>query len=339
MLYARLFQDLPKVELHLHLPGSVRRQTMCAFLGEDGQPCALSESYSQASNGEGLRRYLARFAAWNAVAWTPERLARIVAELRADLAADGVVYAELRLRPPTEDEGHWDALMEAAVTASEDGDGPMLRFIDYVNRHWSAERAEGEARRAIAWSGRGVVGFDISGDESMYDAAHLVRAVQIARGGGLAITAHAGEGAGPASVWSALDLFAPDRIAHGVRSVEDLRLISELRDRNVHLEMALTSNLQTGAVAELDGHPFAALLKAGLGVSLNTDCRTISGTTLSTEYTIAAMTFGLSLADLARVADHAAGAMFWHSDQREALIVGMREQWISAMSATSSRPT
>ncbi len=320
MTHRDSFRQLPKVELHLHVPGSVRPSTMRALVIEDGLPAALADSYTRAADGEGLTRYLSRFAAWNAVAWTPERLARIIAELRADLAADGVVYAELRLRPPSEDDGRWDALMAAAVAAAGTGNDPTIQFIDYVNRHWSAERADREARRAVRWADRGLVGFDISGDENIHDATHLVHAAQIARAGGLAITAHAGEGAGSASVWAALDLFAPVRIAHGVRSAGDPRLVTELRDRGIHLEMALTSNVQTAAVPDLAGHPFAALLTAGLSVGLNTDCRTISGTTLSAEYLLAADALGLSLADLTRATKHAAGAAFLPAAQRRALV-------------------
>lgn len=305
---------------------------MCALLVEEGLPATLADSYTRAADGEGLTCYLARFRAWNAAVWTPDRLARVVAELRADLDADGVVYAELRLRPPSEDDGRWDALMAAAVAGATEGDGPPLRFIDYVNRHWSAERAEKEARRTAAWAGRGLVGFDVSGDESAYDARHLVRAVRLAEDAGLAITAHAGEGAGPASVWAALDLFAPRRIAHGVRSFEDPQLVAELRDRAVHLEMALTSNLQTAAVADLASHPFAALLQKGLSVGLNTDCRTLSGTTLSAEYAAAAA-LGLSMADLARAAEHAASAAFLPDEQRQSLLDLIRTAWVSTLQA------
>jgi len=303
------------------------------FVAEDGLPVALADRYARAEDGEGLTRYLSRFAAWNAVIWTPERLARIVAELRADLATDGVVYAELRLRPPSEDDGHWNALMEAAMAGAVEGDGPTLRFIDYVNRHWTAERAEKEASRAAAWVGRGLVGFDVSGDESVDDAAHLVRAVRLARDAGLAITSHAGEGAGPTSVWAALDLFAPVRIAHGVRSAEDPWLVAQLRERAVHLEMALTSNVQTAAVANLARHPFAALLREGLSVGLNTDCRTISGTTLSSEYGVASDALGLSLVDLARATEHAARAAFLPDDQRQTLGDLIRARWASALQA------
>jgi len=338
MLHIDAFRRLPKVELHLHLPGSVRPSTMRALVAEDGLSTALADAYTRAADGEGLTRYLARFAAWNAVTWTPERLARIVTELRADLAADGVVYAEVRLRPPSEDNGHWDALMAAAITAASAGDGPVVRFIDYVNRHWSAERAEAEARRAVRWVDRGLVAFDVSGDENIHDAAHLVRAVELARADGLAIVTHAGEGAGPASVWAALDLFAPVRIAHGVRGAEDPRLIAELRDRGIHLEMALTSNVQSAAIPNLAAHPFAALLKAGLSASLNTDCRTISGTTLSTEYLIATDALGLSRADLARSTEYAAGAAFLPTAQRQALLDTIRAGWTAMPPALAPVP-
>jgi len=330
VLGREVFRRLPKVELHLHLPGSVRSPTLRAFLEEDHLPSSLADSYTRAADGEGLTRYLGRFRAWNAVAWTPERLARVVAELQADLAADGVVDAEIRLRPPSEDDGLWDALMAAAVAAARLEGGPTLRFIDYVNRHWSAERAEREARRAAAWVGRGVVGLDISGDERRHEATHLVRAAQLARDAGLSITVHAGEGAGPESVWTALRLFAPVRIAHGVRGAEDPRLVAELRERSVHLEMALTSNVQTGAVANVASHPFAALLAEGVSVGLSTDCRTLSGTTLSDEYHLAARALGLSRADLARAAEHAASAVFAPDAWRRSLLETVRSGWRGA---------
>ena len=343
MLSVELLRRLPKPELHLHVPGSVRPGTLRTFLEEDGLPAALAGSYGRAADGEGLTRYLARFSAWNAIAWTPERLARVVTELRADLAADGIVDAERRLRPPSEDPGNWDALMEAAIAAAQaGGGGPSLRFIDYVNRRWPAERAEAEARRATRWAGRGVVGFDISGDESLYGLAHLVPAVCLAREAGLWITVHAGEGAGPAagpaSIRVALDQFAPARIAHGVRSVEDPALLDELGERGIHLELALTSNMQTAAVPDLARHPFAVLLRRGLSVSLNTDCRTVSGTTLAEEFALAANVLGLSLAELARAAEHAAAAAFLSAEQRRSLVTRFRSGWASLLERSEAGP-
>lgn len=143
----------------------------------------------------------------------------------------------------------------------------------------------------------------------------------------MAITAHAGEGAGPPSVWAALELFAPVRIAHGARAIEDPRLVAALRERGIHLEMALTSNVQTATVAELASHPFAALLQQGVSVGLSTDCRTISGTTLAAEYGLAADALGLSRPELALATGHAAGAAFVPDEQRQSLRDLLRAAW------------
>src|SRR5215510_10488903 len=113
------FRAMPKVELHLHAAGSVRPSTMRAFVVADGLPSALADRYAPAQTGEGLPAYLARFAAWDATVRSPERMARVIAELAADLRGDGVCYAEVRLRPPTDDDGRWHAMMEAAVQTAQ----------------------------------------------------------------------------------------------------------------------------------------------------------------------------------------------------------------------------
>jgi len=311
------FREVPKVELHLHAAGSVRPATMRAFVAADGLPPALGDNYAPAAKGEGLAAYLARFAAWDATVRGPERIARVVAELSADLTADGVTYAEVRLRPPTDDDGLWHAMMESAVQAARAATTPALGFIAVMLRGWSADRAEREARRAATWAGRGVVALDVAGDEALGGFA------------GLALATHAGETGGAAAVREALALLVPDRIAHGVGAAEDAELVSELRDRGLHLEMAIRSNVQTGAVEEPSRHPFAALLRGGVSVGLNTDNRTISGTTLSDEYALAAGALGLSWAELGRATVLAAQATFAPVDARRELVRRVQDAWTS----------
>ena len=323
------FRRTPKIELHLHVAGSVRPTTIGEWVAADGLPASLTEEYRPAQAREGLPRFLARFGAWDATVRTPERMSQAVQELCDDLASDCVAYAELRLRPPADDDSHWHALMEAAVDATRPATAPTTRFIVVVLRGWDPTRAEREARRAVAWAGRGVVGFDVAGDESI-DAEPFVGAIQLAREAGLGISVHAGETGGAASVRRALDLFAPDRIAHGVGAAEDPRLVRELRDRNVHLEMALRSNVQTGAVPDPRVHPFGRLLRAGLSVGLNTDNRTICGTALSDEYDLAARSLGLSWGELARSTMHAAEACFLPADARRDLCESIQHGWAAA---------
>jgi adenosine deaminase len=323
------FRAAPKVELHLHAAGSVRPATMRAFVAADGLPPVLADRYAPAATGEGLPAYLTRFAAWDATVRGPDRMARVVAELADDLTADGVSHAEVRLRPPTDDDGLWHALMEAAVQAARAATTSTLGFIAVMLRDWSADRAEREARRAAAWAGRGVVALDVAGDEAVGGLAALAQATRVARDAGLAISTHAGETGGAAAVREALALLAPDRIAHGVGAADDAHLVSELRDCGVHLEMAIRSNVQTGAVKEPSRHPFAALLRAGVSVGLNTDNRTISGTTLSDEYALAAGALGLSWAELARATVLAAQATFAPADARRALVRRVQDAWAS----------
>jgi len=320
---------MPKVELHLHAAGSVRPSTMRAFVVADGLPSALADRYAPAQTGEGLPAYLARFAAWDATVRRPDRIARVVEELAADLRADGVSYAEVRLRPPTDDDGLWHAMMESAVQAAASAAPPGLGFIAVMLRDWSGERAEREARRAAAWAGRGVVALDVAGDEALGGFAPLARATRVAREAGLAISTHAGETGGAAAVREALALLAPGRIAHGVGAADDADLVSELRDRGVHLEMAVRSNMQTGAVRELSRHPFPALLRRGVSVSLNTDNRTISGTTLSDEYALASDVLNLSWAELARATVLAARAIFAPIDVQRELVHRIQRAWAS----------
>jgi adenosine deaminase len=327
MAAAERFSALPKVELHLHAAGSVRPTTMRAFVTADALPRELADRYAPAGIGEGLPAYLTRFAAWDATVQSPARLARVVTELAADLAADGVVYAEARLRPPTDDDGLWHAMMEAAVGAARAVTTPALSFIAVMLRGWSAKRAEREARRAAAWAGRGVVALDVAGDEAVDGFATLARATGVAREAGLAIAAHAGESGGAAAVRDALARLAPDRIAHGVGAAGDRGLVAELRDRRIHLEMAIRSNVQTGAVPALSRHPFAALLRQGVSVGLNTDNRTISGTTLSDEYTLAADALGLTWAELGRATGLAAEATFASADTQRELARRVQAAW------------
>src|SRR5262249_48213336 len=213
MATADRFRALPKVELHLHAAGGVRAATVGKSVAPAGLPPALSEAYGPAEPGEGLTAYLARFAAWDATVQSPERIARVVAELGADLASDGIVHAEVRLRPPTDDDRLWHAMMEAAIAAARRLVTPRLGFITVLLRGWTKERAEREARRTVAWAARGVVALDVAGDEGLGGIRPLEGAIRLAREAGLGITAHAGETGGAASVREALALLGPDRIA------------------------------------------------------------------------------------------------------------------------------
>ena len=324
------FRRLPKVELHLHAAGSVRPATIRELVAADRLPPELGERYATAARGEGLPAYLARFAAWDTTVSSPDRLARIVAELIEDLSADGVAYAEVRLRPPTEDDGLWHAMMESAIQTARAVAAPAVEFIAVMLRGWSEERAVREARRAAVWAQRGIVALDIAGDEAIGAFGTLAPAVRVAREAGLAIDTHAGETGGARAMREALALLGPDRIAHGVGVVQEPELVAEVRERGLHLAMALTSNTQTGTVPDPARHPFAELLRGGVSVGLNTDNRTISGTTLSDEYALAADVLGLTWAELTRATMLAAEATFAPAEVRRRLAQAVSDAWARA---------
>jgi adenosine deaminase len=327
MVTPEAFRALPKVELHLHAAGSVRPETMRELVAADGLPAALADEYRPAERGEGLTRALARFAAWDATVRTPERLARVTAELCEDLAADGVVYAEVRLRPPAgQDDGLWNALIEAAVDAARAVGGPAISFTTVLLRGWSAEDAEREARRSARRVARGVSGIDVAGDETVFGLEPLVGAMRLAREACLGISTHAGE-VYARSVRVALDQIAPARIAHGFLAAEDPALVAELRERGAHLEIAPNSNVLIGSAPNLEDHPFPRLLRDGLSVGLNTDNHTICGTTLSEEYARAADAFDLSHAELTQATLHAAEATFLPPPAKRDLVRRIRDGW------------
>ncbi len=323
--------SLPKVELHLHVAGSARPSTLAELEGEAARP--LLRDYGPAQHGEGLARYLMRFRAYDAAVRTPSALGRVVTELCEDLRADGVRYAELRLRVPDRaaSDREWDAYMGAtveAMNAAHAGGGPRCQAIVVLLRHWPLERVEREIGRAIRWSTRGIAGVDVAGDEAVDTLETFAPALWRARDAGLELTVHTGEARGPEAVARAVRAIAPRRIAHGVRAGEDPAVEASVREAGVHLEVALTSNLQTSAVGSLADHPFGRWAHGGgPSVGLSTDNRAISGVTLSGELRLAAEAFGLGRAELGRVMCSAAEAAFLPPDERAALVGEIEDGW------------
>jgi adenosine deaminase len=221
-------------------------------------------------------------------------------------------------------------MMESAIQTARAVAAPAIEFIAVMLRGWSEDRAVREARRAAVWARRGIVALDIAGDEAIGGFATLAPAVRVAREAGLAIDTHAGETGGARAMREALTLLGPDRIAHGVGVVQEAELVSEVRERGLHLAMALTSNTQTGTVPDPARHPFAALLRSGVSVGLNTDNRTISGTTLSDEYALAADVLGLSVTELAHATTLAAEATFAPAEVRRRLAQAVSDAWSRA---------
>jgi adenosine deaminase len=321
-----LVARLPKVELHLHLDGSLRPQTAFELGLARG---VFASGTTVEAVGERLRapmpcrdqaELLAAFDLPLAILQDAEALERAAAELVADVAGDGTIYAEVRWAPALHT-AHGLPLRHviAAVAAGTRrglaqvraaGGGIEVRLIVVALRSHSPARNEAVARAAVASVGDGVVGFDLAGPEAAYpDPLVHRRAFGIARAGGLGITVHAGEWGGPTQVRRALAL-DPARIAHGAPAIEDPALMAELTRRAVTLDLCPTSNWQAGLVPSLADHPLPRLLRAGVPVTLSTDDRTVSDMTLGREYERALDPLGLSVAELWVIDRHALDAAF-----------------------------
>jgi len=312
MVASERFRRLPKAELHVHLDGSLRPATLLELAGAAGVPlpCRDAESlrhHMRVDDARNLADYLARFALTVAVLQTPEAIERVAYEMVADAAADGVRYLEVRYCPAL---SRHAGLGLAEVTRAERrgllrGErefGVRTGIIACTLRHFDPTVSEEIAETAVALRDQGVVGFDIAGGEATHPAAPHRHAFEIAARGGLGITVHAGEAAGPASVAEAIFECRADRIGHGTRLIEDPVLVDYVRDREIPVEINLTSNVQTRAVSGIGQHPLRAYLDRGLTVTLCSDNWLMSDVTLSSEYALAASALGATEAELHRLA-------------------------------------
>jgi adenosine deaminase len=325
-----LLARLPKAELHCHLDGSVRPATLLELAAEQGAampratPEALAE-YMRVDDAHNLEEYLTRFDVTLAVLQTEAALERAAYELAVDAAAEGVRYLEVRYAPALNTRagldlhGAVEAALRGLARAERDAD-VVARAIVCALRHQTPAVALDAARVAVEYRGRGVVGFDLAGGEAGHPATRYAAAFEYARSHDLACTCHAGEGAGADSVRDAVHGCGCDRVGHGTRIIEDPSLLDYLTDRQLCVECCLTSNVQTRAAAGYDAHPFRTYFDRGMNVTLNTDNRLMSGTTLVDEYAHAAEHLGFTSAELAQVARNGFESAFLPYQERQALI-------------------
>jgi adenosine deaminase len=331
---------LPKAVLHDHLDGGLRPATLVELADEVGHvlpttdPQALADWYYEAANSGDLVRYIATFEHTLAVMQTREGLLRTAEEYVLDLAGDGVVYGEVRYAPElmlkggltlpevveTVQEGLAAGMAKAAAAGTPVRVGTLLCGMRMFDR--TREIAD----LAAAFRDAGVVGFDIAGAEDGFPPADHLAAFEYLRDESVPFTIHAGEAYGLPSIHQALQVCGAQRIGHGVRITEDIvddklgRLAGWVRDRRIALEMCPTSNLQTGAVSSIAGHPITALKDLGFRVTLNTDNRLVSGTTMTREMSLLVEEAGWTVEDLRTVTVNAVKSAFIAFDERNALI-------------------
>ena len=307
-------RSLPKAELHQHLDGSMRPATAVELATEAGIALTEEEAVARmvgperAGDQAGLLRF---FDLPIALLQTAEALRRVTAELVESMADDGLTYAEIRWAPRLHLErgmpvGDVIEAVAGGVAEAASRLGPRTPFIGLIVTAMRSHPpgANVELARTAAAFGPPVIGFDLAGPEAEYPAPPHAAAFVAAAEGGLALTAHAGEVPGPERVREVL-AFGVRRIAHGVTAAEDPELMALLRERDVTLDLCPTSNVQAGIVADLAAHPLGALHRAGVSVTLSTDDRTVSGTSLTEEFARTAAAQKLTRAETAAIAVNA----------------------------------
>ena len=301
-------RELPKTELHLHLDCS-----LSYAVARELDPALTPEGYRRRFIAPPkcgtLAEFLETAPSGFRLMQSEHALRAVVRDLFGQLAADGVIYAEIRFAPHLHLERGMRAddvvdVVDDEVARESARSGIAAGVILCTLRHFDRERSLETARLVERFRGRKVVALDIAGDEAGFPMDAHVDAFRHAIDRGLHRTAHAGEAAGPTSVWETLQNLQPSRIGHGVRSIEDPRLIEHLAAARIHLEVCPSSNVQTNTVTTYDAHPIARLAAAGVSTGINTDARTITNLTLTEEYEHLAATFGWSAPDfLARNLD------------------------------------
>jgi adenosine deaminase len=343
-LTRELIRRVPKVLLHDHLDGGLRPGTIAGLAAEIGHELpaegaeALGHWFTEAADSGSLERYLETFDHTVAVMQTAENLTRVARECVEDLAADGVVYAEIRYAPEQHLEG--GLTLEEVVAAVQRGfdegqanaTGPypvVVRQLLTAMRHQARSREIAEL--VVRYRDRGVVGFDIAGAEAGYPPTRHLDAFEYLHRENAHFTIHAGEAFGLPSIWEAIQWCGADRLGHGVRIIDDItpgpggtatlgRLAAYVRDKRIPLELCPHSNIQTGAAASIAEHPIGLLTELRFRVTVNTDNRLMSGTSMTQEMTALVEAFGWGLDDLQWVTVNAMKSAFLRFDQRLAII-------------------
>jgi adenosine deaminase len=287
---------LPKVELHVHLDCCLSYEVVASL-----RPTITLEQYRQnfiaPKRCTNLADFLTRAPKGVELMQTEHALRLVTSDLFKQFKADGVIYTEIRFSPLLHcDEGLEAAdvvrIVDEAVDEGIAETGVEARIILCTLRHFTAQQSMTTVELVEQYNGTRVVALDIAGDEAGYPIDAHVEAFEYAKRRNCFRTAHAGEARGAESVWETLRNFEPQRIGHGVRSVEDPTLVRHLKERQIHLEVCPSSNLQTNIYGEMSAHPVGRLFEAGVSVGINTDARTITDTTLENEYRLLSDAFG-----------------------------------------------
>ena len=336
---------VPKALLHDHLDGGLRPETIIEIAQQIGykklptdDPKKLADWFEESCNSHSLVRYLETFSHTIAVMQSKEAIIRVSRECAIDLARDGVVYAEVRGAPElfTEQGLSLDQVVEATLEGYKQGmaeaarEGNKIRVESLLCGMRQNNRSQEAAAAVVKYRDKGVVGFDIAGPEDGFPPTNQLETFEYLRKENAHFTIHAGEAYGLPSIWEAIQICGAERLGHGVRIIDDIDfsgdkpklgpLASYVRDRRIPLELCPTSNLQTGAAKTYSEHPIGMLAKLRFRVTLNTDNRLMSRTSMSNEMSECVKSFGWKFADLQRVTVNALKSSFIPFEERLEII-------------------
>ncbi|MEO5885474.1 MAG: adenosine deaminase [Candidatus Limnocylindrales bacterium] len=353
----------PKALLHDHLDGGLRPTTIVDLAAEHGyrglpttDPDDLATWIRRGADRKSLELYLETFAHTVGVMQERDAIIRVAAECAQDLAADGIVYAEVRYAPELSTErgltldevvaANLEGFKIGAAHAADSGRPIVMKMLVTAMRQ--AARSVEVAECAVRWRDAGVVGFDIAGPEAGYRPTRHLDAFDLVRRENFHITIHAGESFGLPSIWEALQFCGAERLGHGVRIVDDItvrddgsvelgRLATFVRDRRVPLEMCPTSNVHTAAAMSIREHPFDLLRRLRYRVTVNTDNRLMSGVSLSSEFAALDAAFGIGLGEMEWLTINALKSAFAPFDERLRLINEVVKPGYARLRADESR--
>jgi adenosine deaminase len=346
MLTLETIRQAPKALLHDHLDGGLRPRTvidLAAEYGYDGLPTTdpddLAAWFRRGADRKSLELYLETFEHTVGVLQERDAIIRVAAECAEDLAADGVVYAEVRYAPElstgrglTLDEvidANLEGFRLGSMRAADAGHSIVMKVIVTGMRQFA--RSVEVAKAAVRWRDAGTVGFDVAGPEKGFPPTRYLEAFDLVRHENFHITIHAGESFGLPSIWEALQFCGAERLGHGVRIIDDVtidpdgeavlgRLAAFVRDRRIPLEMCPTSNVHTGAATSIEAHPIDLLRRLRFRVTVNTDNRLMSNVTLSSEFAALDAVFGLGLSEMEWLTLNAVKSAFAPFDERLRII-------------------
>jgi len=349
---------LPKVLLHEHLDGGLRPSTVIELAletGYEGLPTTdakeLANWFHRGAQKGNLPEYLEGFAHTCGVMQTQEALERVAFEFIEDMHEDGVVYAEVRFAPVfhTAKGLNQEQVVQSVLAGLRRGEKTYgLRWGLIICAMRDRSDSEEAAELAINFRGRGVVGFDLAGDESGYPPKHHLDAFEAIQRANFSITIHAGEAFGCESIWQAVQFCGAHRLGHATRLLDDMTVVDGkvvklghlaqfILDKRIPLELCPKSNVDTGACASIEEHPFRLFYDAGFRVTINTDDRLMSDTTMTKELSLVTQVFDLSLYDLERLTSNAMKSSFLPFHDRIDLIFGKIKPGFAAIAEELER--